>query len=328
VRFDYTQPVDGADPAADWQGVHALSDLPHVVNPATGWIANTNNWPYSAAGAASPREADFPRYMSGYGENMRGLHAQQLLAGRRDFTLESLRDAAFDSHLTGFETAIPRLLAAYDGADAADPLKAQLADQIAVLRAWDRRWGADSVGTSLAVYWGEALWRAMGKTPSGGAVRDYDAVLGNATPAQLLQALADASARLTADFGAWKTPWGQINRFQRLNDDIVQLPSDSAPSLPVGFTASQWGSLAAIDGPHFPGVKKRYGASGNSFVAVVEFGPRVRALAVTAGGESGDPASPHFDDQAARFAAGNLREVYFYPDQLTGHTERTYHPGG
>ena len=144
----------------------------------------------------------------------------------------------------------------------------------------------------------------------------------------MLQALADASAKLTADFGSWKTPWGQINRFQRLNDDIVQLPSDTAPSTPVGFTSSHWGSLAAISGPAFPDVKKRYGATGNSFVAVVEFGPRVRALAVTAGGESGDPTSPHFTDQAARFTTGNLREVYFYPDQLTGHTERTYHPGG
>jgi acyl-homoserine-lactone acylase len=95
----------------------------------------------------------------------------------------------------------------------------------------------------------------------------------------------------------------------------------------VGFTSSHWGALAAIDGPKYPGVKKRYGASGNSFVAVVEFGDRVRAVAITAGGESGDPASPHFDDQAERFTAGRLREVYFYPDQLIGHTERTYHPG-
>jgi acyl-homoserine-lactone acylase len=326
-RFDYTQPVDGSDPADDWQGLHALNDLPHVFNPATGWIANTNNWPYSVAGAASPREADFPRYMSGAGENVRGLHAQALLGGRHDFTLEGLRDAAFDAQLPGFDILIPKLLAAYDAADPTDPLKTQLADQVAVLRSWNRRWATASVGTTLAVTWGEALWRAVGKTPTGGAVRDYDYVTATATPAQMLQALADASARLTADFGTWKTPWGQINRFQRLNDDIVQLPSDTAPSTPVGFTSSQWGSLAAISGPQFPGVKKRYGASGNSFVAVVEFGPRIRALAVTAGGESGNPASPHFADQIPRFTTGNLREVYFYPDQLTGHTERTYHPG-
>ena len=70
-----------------------------------------------------------------------------------------------------------------------------------------------------------------------------------------------------------------------------------------------------------------FGNYGNSFVAVVEFGKRVRAHAVSAGGESGHPESQHFSDQAQRYASGDLREVYFYPDQLKGHTERTYHPG-
>jgi acyl-homoserine lactone acylase PvdQ len=73
--------------------------------------------------------------------------------------------------------------------------------------------------------------------------------------------------------------------------------------------------------------KRWYGTSGNSFVAVVEFGKKVRAKAVTAGGESGDPKSPHFNDQAQRYATGNLREVYFYPDQLKGHTEKRHVPG-
>ena len=60
---------------------------------------------------------------------------------------------------------------------------------------------------------------------------------------------------------------------------------------------------------------------------MVEFGPTVRARAVTAGGESGNVSSKHFNDEAVRYSTGNLREVYFYPAQLTGHTERTYHPG-
>ena len=70
-----------------------------------------------------------------------------------------------------------------------------------------------------------------------------------------------------------------------------------------------------------------YGTSGNSFVAVVEFGEKVRARAVTAGGESGNPAAKHFNDEAQRYSTGDLREVYFYRSQLAGHTEREYHPG-
>jgi len=144
---------------------------------------------------------------------------------------------------------------------------------------------------------------------------------------QLLRSLAAASDRLTADFGTWKTPWGEINRFQRLTDDFVPHFDDSKPSIPVGFTSGNFGSLASFGSRPYPGTKKWYGTGGNSFVAVVEFGPTVHAKAVTAGGESGNPLSPHFDDEAPRFCTGDLREVYFYRSQLQGHTERTYHPG-
>ena len=147
------------------------------------------------------------------------------------------------------------------------------------------------------------------------------------TAEQRLQALAAASDKLAADFGTWKTPWGDINRFQRLTGDIVQPFNDAAPSIPVGFTSARWGSLASFGARTYPGTKKMYGTSGNSFVAVVEFGDRVRAKAVTAGGESGDPKSPHFNDQAERYSTGDLRDVYFYRAQLEGHTERQYRPG-
>ena len=143
----------------------------------------------------------------------------------------------------------------------------------------------------------------------------------------LLEALGAASDRLQKDFGSWKTEWGEINRFQRLTGDIVHPFDDAKESLPVGFASGIWGSLASFGARPQPGTKKWYGTSGNSFVAVVEFADRVRALAVTAGGESGSPSSKHFNDQALRYSKGDLREVYFYPDQLKEHTERQYHPG-
>jgi acyl-homoserine-lactone acylase len=205
----------------------------------------------------------------------------------------------------------------------ADPLRVELAEQIGALRGWDERWSAASVPTTLAVFWGEAL--AASLEARSGDVRIDDLV--RATPQQQLAALARASERLAADFGTWKTGWGEINRFQRLNDSIVAHFDDDGPSIAVPFTDGFWGSLAASSTDHSQ-TKRRYGVSGNSFVAVVEFGEKVRAKAVTAGGESGDPASPHFEDQAARYCAGALRDVYFYPEQLIGHTERRYHPGG
>ncbi len=326
-RIDYGRPVDGADPRTDWHGLHALGEVPHLLDPSTGWIQNTNDWPYSASGPASPRRNDFPRYMDSYGENVRGLHAVALLQGRTDFTLRSLQAAAYDAGQPGFDILIPRLLAAYDRASPRDPLRTRLTEQVATLRGWDRRWSAGSVATSLAVYWGEALWQEAGVPRHGNSLSDYDAVLARTTPVQKLTALATASDRLAQDFGSWRVAWGQINRFQRLDDALQPRFSDALPSLPVGFTSSQWGSLASIDGPRMAGVKRRYGDEGNSFVAAVEFGDTVRAVAVTAGGESGDPAALHFDDQGVRYAMGALREVYFYPAQLLVHTERRYHPG-
>jgi acyl-homoserine lactone acylase PvdQ len=327
TRFDWTKPVDGSNPATEWKGLMAVDATPHLLNPKSGWLYNSNNWPWSAAGPDSPKKADYPAYVENGTESARGLHAIRVLSNKKDFTLHSLIAAAFDSYLPWFEKPMPALLKAWDDAPATDPLKAKLAEQIKVLRAWDFRWGVTSVPTSLAVFWAENIRRLAFPyaRKSGMSIEEYAGT--RLTPSQLLQALAQASDKLTADFGSWKTPWGEINRFQRLTGDIVQPFNDAKPSIPVGFVSSQWGSLASFGARAYPGTKKWYGTSGNSFVAVVEFGDKIHALAVTAGGESGHPASPHFDDQAKRYATGNFREVYFYRPQLQGHTEREYHPG-
>jgi acyl-homoserine-lactone acylase len=324
-RFDYTQPVDGSDPATDWKGLHALDETPHAIDPPNGWVFNTNDWPYSAAGPNSPARAAYPRYMDTFGENARGIHAMRLLSGRKDFTLDSLLAAAFDPSMPAFEELVPQLVAAFDALPAGAPFRDELAEQVGLLRGWDDRWSASSVATSLAVYWGEALAKTAERQT--GPHRTLYERLALTTPVEKLAALAAATDRLNADFGTWKTPWGEIDRFQRRNDAIAQRFDDAAPSVPVPFTPGVWGSLAALD-TDSSRTKRRYGVGGNSFVAVVEFGDRVRAKAVTAGGESGDPASPHFADEVSRYASGALRDVYFYPDELTGHIERTYHPGG
>jgi acyl-homoserine-lactone acylase len=327
VRFDWTKPVDGSDPATDWKGLLSVDESPLLHNPASGWIYNSNNWPWSAAGPSSQKQADFPRYVETGGESYRGLHAIRLLENRKDFTVNSLVTAAYDSYLPGFAALLPPLLKSYDDTPAANPLKARLAEQIAALRGWDYRWSASSIPTSLAVFWGEALGRSAGAEARRAGVPMDTYMVDRVTAEQRLQALAAASDKLTADFGSWKTAWGDINRFQRLTGDIVQPFNDAAPSIPVPFVSSRWGSLASFGARAYPGTKKWYGTSGNSFVAVVEFGDSVRARAVTAGGESGHPQSPHFNDEAGRYAAGDLRTVYFYPNQLKGHTERQYHPG-
>jgi acyl-homoserine lactone acylase PvdQ len=323
-KFDWTEPVNGSDPESDWKGLLTFEESPNLLNPATGWVYNSNNSPWSAAGASSLKQSDFPTYVDNGIESARGLHAIKVLENRKDFTLDKLQTAAYDSSLPWFEKTVPALVAAWDKLPPEDPLKEKLKAQIGVLREWDQRWSTDSVATSVAVFWGVEILRLMG--PSRG-VPSQDNVAAKATPVQMLEALTRASDRLTADFGKWQTPWGEINRFQRLTGDIVQPFNDAAPSIPVGFTSGIWGSLASFGAAPTRHTKKWYGTSGNSFVAVVEFGKKVRARAVTAGGESGDLKSPHFSDQALRYSTGSLREVYFYPSQLKGHTGKKYNPG-
>ncbi|HSK10352.1 MAG TPA: acylase [Vicinamibacterales bacterium] len=327
TRFDWSRPVDGSDPATDWKGVHGIDETPFLLNPASGWLYNTNNSPWSAAGPDSPRKADYPPYVDAGSENARGVHAIRVLQGRKDFTLDSLIAAAYDPALPAFEAQVPALVRAWESLPAGHPARERLSEPVAALAGWDMRWGADSVATSLAVYWGEDVGRRVSAAARKAGMPADDYVAKAAPPDLLIEALAAAVDRLTADFGTWRTPWGEINRFQRLTGDIVQPFDDAAPSIPVGFTSARWGSLASFGARTYQ-TKRMYGTTGNSFVAAVEFGPQVRAKAVSAGGQSGNPASPHFNDQARRYSAGELRDVYFYRSQLEGHVERQYRPGG
>lgn len=326
--FNWKKPVDGSNPATEWQGLHALEETVGGHNPKSGYLNNTNNWPWMMAGPKySPKAEDYPSYMENYPENYRGIHAIKVLEGKKDFTIDSLTAAAYSNHLTAFDVLLPVLYKAYD----AEPV-AELDEQITLLKAWDHRSGLNSAATSLAIFWGQELRRKAADNQTARAdatnrglsfseyVAEYTAKIGVAT-------LSEAKAKLIADFGSAETPWGEINRFQRLTGDIVQPFDDAAPSIPVGFTSARWGSLAAYGQRTFNGTKRIYGTRGNSFVAVVEFGDRVKAKAITAGGQSGDPANPHFNDQAPLYAAGKLRDVYFYPQDIEKNTERKYHPG-
>ncbi len=320
--FDWNAPLDGSDPATDWQGLHPLDELITVLNPPNGWIQNTNNTPFSAAGEYSPRAEDYPAYMANNPENPRGIHAVRVLENKTDFTLDSLIEAAYDSLLTAFEPLIPALLAAAEEAPADD-----LGEQLALLADWDYRFGVDSVETTLAVYWAQALMDSVNDEAGAAGINIYDYMAANASAAQRLDALREASAELESDWGSWQAPWGEVNRYQRITGDIVQQFNDGEESWPVGFASGRWGALASFGSRKYPGTRRMYGTSGNSFVAAVEFGSPLRAKAITVGGLQSDPASPHFDDQAEMYANGEFRDVLFYRDEIEANLERSYRPG-
>jgi acyl-homoserine-lactone acylase len=329
-QFNWNQPLDGSNPATQWQGLHPVDELITVFNPPNGWIQNTNNTPFSAAGEFSPKPEDYPKYMANNPENPRGIHAVRVLNGKTDFTIDSLIEAAYDPLLTAFEELIPALTmttAMDDMTESASASALAALEYIDLLRGWDYRYSIDSTETSLAIFWAQQLMDDVRDQAVAANINIYEFMANNTTADQKLNALRVAAQTLESDFGSWQVAWGEINRYQRLNGDIVQNFDDDAPSLPVAFASSRWGSLASFGSRRYSGTKKMYGTSGNSFVAAVEFGERLKARAITVGGLQSDPNLPHFDDQAEMYASGEFRDVLFYPEDIQANLEAQYHPG-
>ncbi|QXP50665.1 acylase [Cellulophaga sp. HaHa_2_1] len=321
--YDYTQPVDGSNPKTDWQGLHTVDENILILNPENGWFQNCNSTPFTAALAFSPKKEEYPKYMSRDQENFRGVHAINLLTDRSGYTIDSLIQLAHDPYLPAFEKLIPGLVEAYDKADKTKELGAP----IEVLRSWDLKTSETSVAMTLAHYYG-TIYSKMVEAPKGFSDMERLNYFGTDTPfEERLMVFKAVLEKLEEDFGAWNMPWGEVNRYQRLNGDIRQAFNDSLPSIPIGFASGRWGALAAYGVSYANDTKKIYGTRGNSFVAVVEFGTKVKAKSMLAGGQSGDPKSPHFDDQIARYAAMQFKDVAFYRDDVLKKAKETYKPG-
>jgi acyl-homoserine lactone acylase PvdQ len=323
-RFDYSRPVDGSNPATDWQGKHPVDETVTILNPPNGWIQNANSTPFTAAAEYSPKRDNYPAYMAPDDENFRAVHAVRVLSKAQDLTLDKLIGLAHDPYLPAFEVLIPGLLDAWRQAKDPDPA---LAEPMQVLENWDFTAATNSVAITLAHFYGNAFL-ARATFPADMSEMEQIRYLATETPPGLrLEVFSDTVRMLAADYGDWRTPWGEINRFQRLSGAIELRYDDAAPSLPVGMATSRWGALADFGAERRDGTKRIYGDNGNSFVAVVEFGPRVEARTILVGGQSNEPDSPHFMDQAHRYTEQQFKEVAYYREDVEGRAEERYVPG-
>lgn len=322
--FDFSKPVDGSNPATDWMGKHSVDESIVLVNPANGWIQNCNSTPFTAAGMYSPKAENFPAYMAPDKENYRGVHAIGLLEKAKDLDIDKLIELAYDPYIPAFKKIVPPLVAAYkeNGTDSED-----LTMAIKVLADWDYKTHENSVGMALAHFYGLNYNREIGSVND---LIDVDVTKKTYTQEEQMKMLSVFQAtleELNSKFGSWNTPWGEINRFQRINGDINMSFDDSKPSLPVGLASGRWGALAAFGAYVTEDTKRIYGRRGNSFVAVVEFGEKVKAKSILAGGQNADPNSPHFYDQAEMYAKGQFKEVAYYKEDILARAKEVYIPG-
>jgi acyl-homoserine-lactone acylase len=332
TTYDWAKPVDGTTKATEWKGLHSVDASVHLYNPTNGWIQNCNSTPFTCAGKNSPKKGNYPNYYAPDGENFRGINAVRVLEQQqKPHTLNTIITAGYNTYMPAFELMVPSLITAFE--KNSSPIDSSLlAEPIAILKNWDYHCNEQSIATTLAVDWAERLSPAIAQTAIAdpynlNTVEKTKRYFVTVSPDQLLQTFATTINHLKTNFGTWQIPWGDINRYQRLSGQLDLQYNDQEKSIPVGYASSAWGTLPSYRSQVFPGTKKRYGYNGNSFICAVEFGEKIKAKSLLAGGESGSPQSPHFNDQAEMFSRGEFKDVLFYKEDVLKQAVKTYHPG-
>jgi penicillin amidase len=309
-RFDWTKPVDGSDPATEWQGYHTMDELPQLTNPKTGWMQNCNTTPFLLTSEGNPDPAKFPKYMVQEGDNPRGAISREILASKAKFTFDEWKRVAFDTRVMNAGKLLPPLLAALK-------VKAQESARLdglySTLAQWNQRSSNDSVAMTLFSLWHERISRDG--DPKSVAIDKQ------------LAALNDVVSQLEKDFGTWKVAWGELTRLQRLDERSDEDFQDSKPSLAVSGVNGNDGAVFTFYATPERGQKRRYGVAGGTYISVVEFGPKVRALSVHTFGASADPKSKHFMDQSELYTRGEFKPAWFTLEEIRSNLEASYYPG-
>ncbi len=339
-KYNWNKAVDGTTSATEWKGLHPINEIVQSINPVNGWLQNCNSTPFTVAGTNGPKKENYPFYMAPDGENYRGINAVRVLDNQKNYNLDKVIAAGYDTYLAAFEKLIPALINAFEkNIVPNDSLYSKLIEPITILKNWDMRCSVNSVATTLAVEWGQKLIPKIVKSNDEDEFQFVDQVtktnrfITKAIPQDLLEPFAIVINELQNKFGKWEIPWGDINRFQRISSDIDNKFDDNKESIPVPFASSTWGMLPSYTSRNFPGTVKRYGVNGNSFICAVEFGKKgsagkkIKAKSLLAGGNSGNENSPHFFDQGLMYSRGKFKDVLFYKEEVLLHAEKKYHPG-
>jgi acyl-homoserine lactone acylase PvdQ len=332
-QLDWSNPVDGTTSATEWTALHPVNEMVTLYNPATGWIQNCNSTPFTTSGSSSLKKENFPSYMAPDLENFRGINAVKVWSNAQNLDIDKVIEGGYTRYLPAFESLIPALQKAWQQKGfIPDSLNKQLDEAVQILSAWDLKTDARSLATTLAIEWGQRLLPAIQRTevagmPNAGFVEKTQTFAVTATSDALLQPLQATLTDLKRRFPGWKVPWGELNRYQRLTGKINETYADSLPSIPVHFAAATWGALPSYVSRPMRGSNRRYGVSGNSFICAVEFGEKIKAKSLLAGGNNNNPASKHFSNQAQMYANGTFKDVQFYKDDILKNAERQYRPG-
>ena len=314
-------PVPGSDPHFAWTGTIPYDELPRVRNPESGLIVTANQ---------RIIEGEVPyRLGLDYARPDRATRLHARLDDAHDVAVEDMAAVHRDVHSIAADVWIPRLL----GIEPRDEWERAA---LARLEAWDRSMVPDSVGAAIYVVTRDATCRILAHHPALAALRAPapDEPAGTYQPLELRiwavstglldaadttllpkhrswhdvlgEALADAvgvlRTRLGDDLDAWR--WGALHV--------------ASPRHPLGFAdpdlarrldppaiemGGEWDTVMCAAHPAGHG----FGVTSASVARYVfDTADWDRSAWIVPLGASGDVESPHFADQQAAWARGEL----------------------
>ncbi len=304
--------VPGDTRANLWTQIHSYEELPKVVDPASGFVQNTNDPPWVSTLPSPIQWKDFPPYVAANGpESLRSQQSVRLLAQPGKISFDAFVARKLSTHTLMADRVLPDLVAAAE----ADP-DAEVRAAATLLKGWDRETVADSRAALLFETWANRFAPNNFTSLANYKVkwspdRPVDTPSGIADPAKAVAMLKDAIAEMKAKYGAIDRPFGEVSRFAI---DNVDLPGNGGFGNTGIFRTITWGALK--DG-------KRTPQHGETWVSLVEFSTPIKAVGMMSYGAASQPGSPHRGDQLKHLSDKTLRTLWTTRAQVEQNLEAT-----
>jgi acyl-homoserine-lactone acylase len=317
--FDWTKPVPGWVKETEWGPNLPFEDNPQILNPSTGFLQNCNNPPWLATKNSGLNPlSPAPYYLqvtpkANEGEEAANTRSEMIfqVMGQKDkFNLDDMKALAFDTYVLSADIIVPLLQRAYVQEPSAD---VHVNRALELLRPWNHRSASDSVAYTYIYFWGTSYTNLYGDDKFGrftGYSRRKININSSEEQAMARRAFEDGLNRMEKQFGKTEVPWGEMNIVER------------GGIFPIGGTGL-FDVLHPDDGPMKEDGKIHDNDGWGHLMVVVEGNPK-QIWSLLPYGESEDPTSPHYNDQAKLHSQKLTKRFWFSADEILAHTESVH----